>query len=154
MGWIGWSLVALVGWGVWAVLNKLALRTLDWRHVLVAYWLAYTAALGVLLAARVDPRPLASRDGLFALAGALTGVIAVAAFSLALRSGSVATVAPLSSLYPALAAILALVFLHETPLARAVGGNRPGGAGRDPADARLSPPRPRNRGVRPGVPLE
>ena len=31
MGWIAWSLVAVACWGAWAVLNKLALRSLGWQ---------------------------------------------------------------------------------------------------------------------------
>ena len=115
MGWVGWSLVALVCWGAWAVLNKLALRSLDWRHLLVASWLTYTAAVAVLLAARLDPRALVSRDGLLAVAAALTSLVAVTSFYLALRSGPVATVTPLSSLYPAVAVVLAVLVLRESP---------------------------------------
>ncbi len=115
MGWVGWSVVALVCWGVWAVLNKLALRSLDWGHLLVASWLIYTGAVVVLLAARVDPRALVSRDGLIAVAAALTSLVAVTSFYLALRSGPVATVTPLSSLYPAVAAVLAVLVLRESP---------------------------------------
>ncbi len=115
MGWVGWSVVALVCWGVWAVLNKLALRSLDWGHLLVASWLIYTGAVVVLLAARVDPRALVSRDGLIAIAAALTSLVAVTSFYLALRSGPVATVTPLSSLYPAVAAVLAVLVLRESP---------------------------------------
>ena len=117
MSWVGWSVVALICWGTWAVLNKLALRTLDWRHLLVASWITYTAAVVVLLAARLDPRTLVSRDGLIALAAALTSLVAVTSFYLALRSGPVATVTPLSSLYPAVAAVLAVVLLRESPSA-------------------------------------
>ena len=115
MGWVGWSVVALVCWGVWAVLNKLALRSLDWGHLLVASWLIYTGAVVVLLAARVDPRALVSRDGLIAVAAALTSLVAVTSFYLALRSGPVATVTPLSSLYPAVTAVLAVLVLRESP---------------------------------------
>jgi len=115
VGWVGWSVVALVCWGVWAVLNKLALRSLDWGHLLVASWLIYTGAVVVLLAARVDPRALVSRDGLIAVAAALTSLVAVTSFYLALRSGPVATVTPLSSLYPAVAAVLAVLVLRESP---------------------------------------
>ncbi len=115
MGWVGWSIVALVCWGVWAVLNKLALRSLDWGHLLVASWLIYTAAVVVLLAARLDPRALVSRNGLIAVAAALTSLVAVTSFYLALRSGPVATVTPLSSLYPAVAVVLAVLLLRENP---------------------------------------
>ncbi|MBI4014116.1 MAG: DMT family transporter [Candidatus Rokubacteria bacterium] len=115
MGWVGWSIVALVCWGVWAVLNKLALRSLDWGHLLVASWLIYTGAVVVLLAARLDPRALVSRNGLIAVAAALTSLVAVTSFYLALRSGPVATVTPLSSLYPAVAVVLAVLLLRENP---------------------------------------
>jgi transporter family protein len=117
VGWVGWSLVALLGWGAWAVLNKLALRTLQWPHLIVASWMVSTILVLVLLAIRIDPRPLASRDGVLALAAAATSLIAVIAFYLAIRSGPLATVTPLSSLYPAVTAILAVVFLREHPSA-------------------------------------
>jgi bacterial/archaeal transporter family protein len=118
VGWVGWSLVALLAWGAWAVLNKLALRSLEWPHLLVAGWLAHTVAIVLLLGAgRVDPRALASRDGILALGGAVTSLVAVTSFFLALRDGSVATVTPLSSLYPAVTVVLAAVLLREAPSA-------------------------------------
>jgi bacterial/archaeal transporter family protein len=91
-----------------------ALRTLTWTHLLVAAWIVNTLAV-VVLAARVDPRALASRDGLFALGAASASLVALSAFFLALRAGPVATVAPLSSLYPALAAVLGALILRESP---------------------------------------
>lgn len=115
MSWLGWSLVALVCWGVWPVLNRLALRSLEWPHLLMAIWLTHTAAVTVLLASRVDPRPLVSRDGGLALAAAVTSLVAVTTFFFALRTGPVATVTLLSSLYPAITAVLAIAVLGERP---------------------------------------
>jgi bacterial/archaeal transporter family protein len=113
MGWVGWSVVALVCWGAWAALNKLALRTVGPAHLLIASWIAYTVTIVVLLMSRVDPRALVSRDGAIAIAGAMTSVVAAGAFYLALRSGPVATITPLSALYPAITAVLAVVLLRE-----------------------------------------
>jgi len=113
MGWVAWSLVALVCWGAWAALNKLALRTVGPAHLLIASWVAYTVAVFVLLISRVDPRALVSRDGAIAVAGAMTSVVAAGAFYLALRDGPVATITPLSALYPAITAVLAVVLLRE-----------------------------------------
>jgi drug/metabolite transporter (DMT)-like permease len=117
MGWVTWSLAALIGWGAWAVLNKRALRGVGWEHLLIASWLAYTAALLVIFIFRVDPRPLVSRDGAIAVAAAISAVIAEITFFLALRSGPVATVTPLSSLYPAVTVVLAVALLRESPSA-------------------------------------
>ncbi len=115
MTWIVWSSVALLCWGAWPVLNKVALRTLDWTHLLVASWLVNTVAVAILLATRVDPRALYSRTGGYALAAAATSLLAVVSFYFALRSGPVVTVTPLSSLYPAVTALLAVVVLGEQP---------------------------------------
>jgi uncharacterized membrane protein len=115
VSWIAWSLAAVICWGAWAVLNKRALHTLSWEHLLIADWLAYTAAMLVLLFFRADPRALVSRDGSFAVAAAVSSVVAAGAFYLALRSGPAATVTPLSSLYPAVAALFAVAILRETP---------------------------------------
>ena len=115
MTWVAWSLIALVCWGAWAVLNKRALRTLDWAHLLMASWLVNTTVVLVLLAMRIDPRALLSRSGAFALAAAGTSLLAVVSFYLALRSGPVATITPLSALYPAVTAILAALLLREQP---------------------------------------
>ncbi len=117
MSWVAWSLLALVCWGAWAVLNKLALRTLEWPHLLVAIWITHTVVVGILLALRVDPRALVSRDGALALAASVTSLVAVTSFFLALRSGPVATVTPLSALYPAVTAVLAVFLLRESPSA-------------------------------------
>ena len=115
MSWIAWSLAAVICWGAWAVLNKRALHTLSWEHLLIADWLAYTAAMLALLFFRADARALVSRDGSFAVAAAVSSVLAAGAFYLALRSGPVATVTPLSSLYPAVAALFAVAILRESP---------------------------------------
>jgi uncharacterized membrane protein len=117
VSWVGWSLMAMAGWGVWAVLCKLALRSLGWGHLMMAYWLTLTAAVVVLAAARVDPRALASRDGAFAVGAGVASLVAVSAFLLALRGGPAATVTPLSSLYPAVTTALAVVVLRENPSA-------------------------------------
>jgi len=115
MSWLGWSLVALFCWGTWAVLNKLALRTLEWPHLLVTSWLAHTAVVTVLFFSRLDPRPLVSRDGALAGAAALTSLVAVTSFYLALRTGTTTAVTLLSSLYPAVTTVLAVAFLREQP---------------------------------------
>jgi drug/metabolite transporter (DMT)-like permease len=117
VGWIGWSLVALVCWGVWAVLNKLAMRSLGWPHLVIASWLVSTVAVLMLLLTGADPRALASRDGALALAAGTASLVAVVAFYIALRLGPVATVTPLSALYPAVAVVLAVVVLRESPSA-------------------------------------
>jgi len=122
VGWAGWSLVALVCWGTWPILNKLALRTLGWPHLLVASWLVYTGVVLALLATRLDPRLLLSRDGALAVVAGLTSLVAVISFYLALRSGPVAAVTTLSALYPAVAALLAAVVLRERPSALHWGG--------------------------------
>ncbi len=113
MGWVAWSVVALVCWGAWAALNKLALRTVSPAHLLIASWIAYTVTVVALLIWRVDPRALVSRDGAIAVVAAMTSVVAAGAFYLALRTGPVATITPLSALYPAITAVLAVVLLRE-----------------------------------------
>jgi uncharacterized membrane protein len=105
----------MAGWGVWAVLSKLALRSLGWGHLMIAYWMTLTVAVAVLVATRVDPRALVSRDGAVAVGAGLASLAAVSAFFLALRAGPAATVTSLSSLYPAATAILAMVVLRENP---------------------------------------
>ena len=115
MTWIAWTIIAVVCWGVWATLNKLALRSLGWEHLLVASWLVNTVAVAALLATRVDARVLLSRDGAFATTAGATSLVAIVAFYLALRWGPVAAVTALSALYPAVTAVLAAAFLRESP---------------------------------------
>jgi len=115
MSWVAWTIAAILCWGAWAILNKRALRSLGWEHLLIADWVAHTAVLVSLLVSRAEPRALVSRDGGIALAAAVSSVVAAAAFYLALRSGPAAAVTPLSSLYPAVTAVLALAFLRENP---------------------------------------
>jgi len=117
MDWIGWAVVTLMGWGVWPILNKLALRSLTWPHLLVASWLANTVLVAAIVATRVNLRVLASADGLLALAAGIISQVAVVAFYLALRSGPVAAVTPVSALYPAMTALLAALVLREQPSA-------------------------------------
>jgi transporter family protein len=113
--WLTWTIVALVSWGIWAVLAKLlgsaltgeqsqALSTLGILPVLVALALTKGAHLRG-----------ASRKGLLlALAGGVVTCIGnVALYDALGRGEKVATVVSLTALYPLTTILLAVIMLRE-----------------------------------------
>lgn len=112
------ALVAAVAWGVWALLTKLATRSLEPEAVLVVSYLVGSAVgLGFLLATTEGSLVAAFADpvGLqFAVgAGVATGVGSVA-YYIGLRTGALNVVSTVTALYFVVAAVLGIVVLGES----------------------------------------
>ncbi len=104
-------LVALVAWGLWSFLSKIATKTSSDHNV--AFWTTFAGFLPIVaysLTARTrsEMRP----SVLPIIAGVLAGVATVA-YYLALRRGPASVVVPLSGMYILLPAVLGVVFLKE-----------------------------------------
>ena len=112
-GWLVYSLLALVLWGLWGVFSKVASMHLpSWAIFLVEIWvyLVVGGFIWVLLRSSVTwTIPGAAA----AVAAGLSGGLALFFFLKALTSGPAAVVVPLTSLYPVITVLLGLIFLHE-----------------------------------------
>lgn len=109
--------IALLVWGLWAFLPKLALRTFDPRSVLVWESLgSVLVGLGVLVSVgfRVQTSPVG------AVAAVITGICGLGGalfFLVALERGKASVVVPFTSLYPLITLALSVLFLGERPSA-------------------------------------
>jgi transporter family protein len=113
--WLTWTVVALVSWGVWAILAKLLGSALTGEQ---SQALSTLGILPILLALVLSKRTVlrgASRKGLLlALAGGVVTCLGNVALYAALGRGEkVATVVSLTALYPLTTIVLAVVILRE-----------------------------------------
>jgi transporter family protein len=115
MRWQFYASAALLVWGFWGYLPKLALRTLDPRSVVILEGLG-----GVLVGLTV----LASRgyrvhgDASGMLAAVATGICGLGGayfFLLALERGKASVVVPFTALYPLVTLALIVLLLRERP---------------------------------------
>lgn len=109
--WFPFALAAVLGFGVWGLLGKVALDHATWAQVSLLYGVATVLLLGVALG--VDGGSWSWR-GLWL--GALTGLLGaagIACFYLALERGPASQVVPVIGVYPVLTAVLAVVFLGD-----------------------------------------
>ncbi len=106
-------LAALVLWGVWSFLPKMAMQSMQPNSVLL-----YEAAGGVMVAL---PLLLFIKGGLsrnkkgisLVLFGSSLSIVAIFCYYIALRGGPVATVATITAMYPVVGVALARIFLKE-----------------------------------------
>jgi len=119
---LAWALVAMLAWGVWAVVANVATRSLSPEFAMVVSY-----ATGALLAAGyIGVQPISitlDREGLFfaVLAGAFAGIGTIA-FYVGLDRGRTGIVTTVSALYFVVAAVIGVVLLDETLTLRHAAG--------------------------------
>lgn len=111
--WILPTIGTIICWGFWSFIPKITTRYIDPKSAVIYEVIGGVFLSVVVLAAmkfQVQTHPkgiaLAASAGLLGFVGALC-------FLYAVSKGPVSVIAPLSSLYPILAVILAIVFLNE-----------------------------------------
>jgi bacterial/archaeal transporter family protein len=121
LAWLIPTLGYVVALGVWGVAGKLALRSLSWGDVLVVTAVVYAVtAVGLLALGRAGVR--FESNTWWALVAGVCVVSALILFYLALESGDVSKVVPISAAYPAVTLILSAIFLAEHVSLAKVGG--------------------------------
>ena len=110
--WLQWTFVAMLSWGVWAVLSKLP------GNIITAGQSQALSTLGMLpmllLWNRTTFRGASPRGLFFALAGGIVSCLGnVEYYDSLARGGKVATVVSLTALYPVITILLAMVVLRE-----------------------------------------
>ena len=113
--WFVWTLLAVLCWGIWAVVGKLIGESLSPSMTQAVSTLGL---LPVALALGLSPRLQATgnrrRGALFALcAGVLTCLGNIAYYGLLSRGARAAVVVPLTALYPLVTILLAVLLLKE-----------------------------------------
>ncbi len=105
-------MLALVSWGVWGVISKLA-SDYSWHQIM---GLSALVTLVSALIFQFYSRSSFKLDspGLWAaLATGIFGSLALIGFFSALQTGKASLVVPLTALYPAITVILSVIFLNE-----------------------------------------
>jgi len=113
--WLLWTLLAVVCWGVWALLAKLigdALTPVQQQTLSTLGLLPVMAALGC--SKKLTATGNRRRGAIFALgAGLLTCLGNIAYYDVLNRGAKAATVIPLTALYPLVTVLLAVLLLKE-----------------------------------------
>ncbi|MFM7520466.1 MAG: DMT family transporter [Planctomycetota bacterium] len=113
--WLLFTLLAVVCWGIWAVLSKLvgdALTAVQMQALSTAGLLPVLVALGCS-SPEADPGDRRRGAAVGALAGGLTCLGNVACYHALASGAKAATVVPLTALYPLVTVLLAVAFLGE-----------------------------------------
>jgi len=113
MNWLISSLIAMICWGVWGFLMKIASKYFNWHQIFVVTSIStLTAAFLVLVLFRpvINVQSVGFKYAF--LAGAV-GIIALLAFYSGIGGGKAIIVVPLTSLYPVITTILSYLILHE-----------------------------------------
>jgi len=111
--WLVYSLLALVMWGIWGFLPKVALTQFKPESVLL--WQGIGAAFSTLVFYFFTPSLQTVTPGIYAAIG--TGIFAFVGslfFIFALATGKTSAVVTLTALYPLVTIFLAIFFLGET----------------------------------------
>lgn len=113
MNWLISSLIAMICWGVWGFLMKIASKYYNWHQIFVVTSIStLTAAFLVLILFRPVINVQSTGFRYAFLAGAI-GIIALLAFYSGIGGGKAIIVVPLTSLYPAITTILSYLILRE-----------------------------------------
>jgi drug/metabolite transporter (DMT)-like permease len=111
--WMAYAIVALVLWGVAAVLQKVATRYISTELSTVLFALAFIPVAVVLsIIYPIEWHSSGRAWGVATLFGALIGIGGLALFA-AYRDGKASIVTALYSLYPAITVLLAVPIFHE-----------------------------------------
>jgi transporter family protein len=107
-----YALGAALGFGLWAFFGKLALRHANWMQVGLTYAVAAAVLFAIVLLSS-GKRSFAETNGWTLAASSVSGAVGLWFFYLALDRGKASVVVPMASVYPAIAAVLAVAFLGE-----------------------------------------
>lgn len=121
-GWLGLSLVALMLWGVWGVLTKVATLHLPPRVVYMVGGLGHIVVVTVLLITTGLRLPWHPVGWAAALAAGFCTALGLLTFFRALSQGAAAVVVPLTALYPVVTVVLSYFFLKESLSLRQLAG--------------------------------
>lgn len=113
--WLRWSALALLAWGVWAIMAKLIGEALSGAHNQALSTLGILPVMLAFLLSKPSSTPGNRRRGiLYALAGGAVSCIGnVFYYDLLSRGGKASTIVPLTALYPLATILLAMLLLKE-----------------------------------------
>jgi len=111
--WLLPAVATLVLWGLWGYVLKIAGMKLDWREVyFISSLSSFTLALLFYMYSKGFTLPL-NTYALYAAIAGIMGGLGYLTFMIAISRGNASIIIPLTALYPAITAILAVLFLGE-----------------------------------------
>ena len=111
--WVFYSMMALMAWGLWGFLPKVALNSMDPKSVFV-YEVIGGVCTGLLVFLVFRPEMNVEVRGIIpAVLTGIAGYLGLLFFMYALRTGKVCVIAPLTALYPVISIALGFIFLRE-----------------------------------------
>lgn len=116
MSYVGWAMVAMVGYGTTAVLLKVVLRTVPPEVALVVTNTMLVAAAVALVILRRQSIPAnlnLDAPTLLLFAAGVTLSLSISSFYLALSRGPASVVVPIFAMNFAVASVLGMIFLEE-----------------------------------------
>jgi len=111
--WIIYSIICLLLWGLWGFVLKIASRGSEW---VIVYYLSTIASFilsTIIFILNKGYSRLNTDFNILALIAGLLGSLGYLFFVNALREGEASIVIPLTSIYPAITVILAVLLLGE-----------------------------------------
>jgi transporter family protein len=111
--WLALALLTLALWAGWAFLGKVGLRTAAPIQATILYGIASAAIGAVSLALGVRSGSWSPSALWVTAVSATLGGLGLVTFYLALDRGNASQVAPVAGVYPAIVALLSVVFLSE-----------------------------------------
>ncbi len=121
-GWLVYSFLALLLWGLWGIFNKIATAHLPSWAIFLVELLVYLVVGGFVWGLLRSPVSWNVPGVLAAVAAGLAGGLALFFFLNALATGPASVVVPLTSLYPVITVILGVTLLHESLTMRHLAG--------------------------------
>lgn len=111
--WLTPAIGALLVWGIWGLLPKLASRHLDPKSILV-YEAFGALAVGLVVLAQMNFKPQVHSAGIaLAVATGAAGFVGTLLFLYAISKGKAAVVVTITALYPLVVIILSHFLLGE-----------------------------------------
>ena len=112
--WFIFGLFALIVWGVWGFLPKLATRYIEPRSVLVFQTIG-SILVTIVILATIDFKPELHTKGVtFAIVTGIIGTLGTASFLYSIAKGKASIVVTMTALYPIITVILSLLILKES----------------------------------------
>ncbi len=112
--WVLYSALALLIWGLWAFLPKMALSCLEPKTAFMFEVIGGAiTGLFAFLILRPQLGGAEIRGIIPALLTGMMGYLGLLCFMYAIREGKICVVAPLTALYPVVTLALAMIFLKE-----------------------------------------
>ncbi len=113
MNWLGFSLVAVVLWGLWGFLSKVAALQLPTGAAYLLSISGHLAVVGYLAASGGLAIPWQPAGLAAGLGAGICMAFGLLFFLRALAGGAASVVVPLTSLYPLITVVLSWLVLHE-----------------------------------------